>query len=81
MAVITTLADLRPGQSAVVDRVESAMFPALGQRLMQLGIIDDAPVTVVRKAPAGDPLEVKVLDYSLSLRIDEARLVLVRDVR
>jgi Fe2+ transport system protein FeoA len=46
---------------------------------MQLGLIEDTPVTVVRRAPAGDPLEVKVLDYALSLRADEAGLILIRE--
>jgi len=45
------------------------------QRLMQLGLVEGTEVELVRRAPAGDPIEFRVLGYSLSLRRAEARLV------
>jgi ferrous iron transport protein A len=53
----------------------------LVQRIMQLGCIENTEVVLVRRAPTGDPIEVQVSGYALSLRRDEARLVLVRDIR
>jgi Fe2+ transport system protein FeoA len=51
--------------------------PALQQRLLEMGVLPGTEVTVVRFAPLGDPIEVKVLGYSLSLRRSEAALVQV----
>jgi len=47
---------------------------------MQLGLIAGAMLTFVRAAPAGDPIEINVFGYSLSLRKSEARMILVEDV-
>jgi Fe2+ transport system protein FeoA len=46
---------------------------------MQLGVIEGQPFHVVRTAPTGDPIEIEILGYALSLRRDEARLVLVSE--
>ena len=69
----TNLADLMPGQSAVVDSfVEQS--PVV-QRMMQLGLLPGERVEVVRRAPGGDPVEFRVMGYALSLRRSEAALV------
>ena len=73
-----TLADLRPGQKARI--VGFADLGTLGQRILQLGLLPDEEIEMVRRAPAGDPLEVKVLGYSLSLRRQEAGLVEVEGI-
>ena len=52
---------------------------ALGQRLVEMGLIAGAPVRLVRTAPLGDPLEIEVQDYLLSLRRAEARHVEVSE--
>jgi len=46
---------------------------------MQLGVIEGQPFTVVRTAPMGDPIEIEILGYALSLRRSEARVVLVSE--
>ena len=46
-------------------------------RLLEMGLTEGAECRVVRYAPLGDPIEVKVRGYFLSLRRDEARGVLV----
>lgn len=46
--------------------------PALQQRLLEMGVLPGMEVTVVRQAPMGDPIEIKVMGYSLSLRRAEA---------
>jgi len=44
-------------------------------RLMEMGLIEGARVEVLGRAPLGDPLHVRLGDYELSLRSDEAALV------
>lgn len=71
----TTLASLRPGESCVVEGF--AQVDDLAQRLMQMGVVEGMEIEVLRYAPAGDPIEVRVLGYALSLRGSEAANVLV----
>lgn len=44
-------------------------------RLMEMGLIEGAEVTIIGRAPLGDPLHVRITDYDLAIRADEARLV------
>ncbi len=44
-------------------------------RLMEMGLIEGAQVQIVRRAPFGDPLHVRLGDYELSLRSSEAELI------
>jgi ferrous iron transport protein A len=46
--------------------------PDIYQRLLEMGLTKGTPCTVVRYAPMGDPIELKVRGYSLSLRLAEA---------
>ena len=48
---------------------------AVARRLMEMGVVPGAPVTVVRSAPLGDPLEVRVRNYHLALRRSEAQTI------
>lgn len=64
------LAELRAGESGRVARVGGA--GPLRRRLMDMGLLPGAAVTVERVAPLGDPLEVGVRGYRLSLRAGEA---------
>jgi ferrous iron transport protein A len=75
MADTVKLSDLPIGSSAVVRQ-----FPASGAafvRLREMGLLAGTPVTLVRCAPFGDPLEIKVRGYHLTLRRSEADHVLV----
>jgi ferrous iron transport protein A len=74
-----TLADMAPGQRGVV--VGFAQIDAFAQRLMQFGVIEGADIELVRCAPTGDPIEIRVMGSALSLRRSEAALVLVDEVR
>lgn len=47
----------------------------LSRRLMEMGLIRGAEVQVLRRAPLGDPLQLRVGDYELSLRSTEAALL------
>lgn len=48
---------------------------AAGLRLMEMGVIEGTEVTVLGRAPLGDPLHVRLGDYDLSLRRSEAGLI------
>ncbi|MFN8061502.1 MAG: FeoA family protein [Vicinamibacterales bacterium] len=58
------------GLSAVVRRVACAR--PIARRLLEMGLVPGTPVTVTRVAPLGDPLEVRVRNYALSIRRAEA---------
>ena len=49
-------------------------------RLMEMGLIEGAHVEVVGRAPLGDPLQLRVGDYELSVRCDEAELIDVAEI-
>jgi ferrous iron transport protein A len=50
---------------------------ALARRLMEMGFVPGAPVRVIKAAPLGDPLEVRVRNYHLALRRSEAQTISV----
>ena len=70
-----TLGDIAIGQSAVVLRVACARPTAV--RLMEMGLLPGTRVTLSRRAPFGDPLELLINGYALSIRRAEAMLVKV----
>jgi ferrous iron transport protein A len=49
----------------------------VARRLMEMGVVPGAPVRVIKFAPLGDPLEVRVRDYHLALRRGEAQTISV----
>ena len=49
----------------------------VARRLMEMGIVPGAPVSVVRAAPFGDPIEVRIRGYHLALRRSEASTIQV----
>jgi len=64
------LSDCEPGQGGRVVQV-SGNGPA-SQRLMEMGMIEGAEVEVIRVAPFGGPMQVRLDDYRISLRRTEA---------
>lgn len=52
----------------------------MSYRLMEMGLIEGAQVEVVGRAPLGDPLHLRLGDYELSLRSEEASLVEVGEI-
>ena len=63
------------GVQARVFRMEGS--GPVAKRLMEMGIVPGAPVSVVRSAPLGDPIEIRVRGYHLALRRTEARTITV----
>jgi ferrous iron transport protein A len=74
-----TLASMAPGQRGVIAGY--TQDDAFTQRLMQLGLIEGSEVEILRCAPTGDPIEVRVMGYALSLRRSEAALIEMHEVR
>lgn len=70
-----TLDQLARGQRAVV--VQIAGERALRRRLLDMGLVTGETLTLTAIAPLGDPVEITVKGYRLSLRKEEARLVVV----
>ncbi len=68
-----TLAELASGESGTVRLVRGEA--AVTRRLMEMGVIPGVAVRMVKSAPFGDPLEIRVRGYSLALRRSEAESV------
>jgi ferrous iron transport protein A len=64
------LAKLKPGEKARITSI-GAIGP-LKRRLMDMGVLVGEEITVLKMAPLGDPIEVKIKSYNLSLRKKEA---------
>ena len=75
---MATLKDVRVGQRARVVRFTGG--GAVKRRIMDMGLTKGAEVAVHKVAPLGDPIEVTVRGYELTLRRDEASCVEVSDV-
>ena len=68
-----TLDQLKIGQRATITRLQGE--GPLTQRLMSLGLLEGTPVAMIRRALGGDPLEIDVMGYALSLRKAEAKQI------
>jgi ferrous iron transport protein A len=76
VAAVQPLTSLSVGGGGMVSEIN--VPPAVRARLMEMGLIIGTPVELVRFAPLGDPVEIKVRGYHLSLRRHEAEQILVR---
>jgi DtxR family Mn-dependent transcriptional regulator len=72
----TTLAEMKPKEKGVVLKITKRA--TVTKRLVEMGIGKGAVITVERIAPLGDPIDVKVRGYHLSLRKEEAVNIIVR---
>ena len=74
-AAIQPLTSLEVGQRAVVAEIK---IPAEHRgRILEMGLLVGTTIELVRFAPLGDPAEIKVRGYNLSLRKHEAEQILV----
>ena len=71
-----TLNELKVGESAVITAVGGE--GALRCRLLDMGLIPRTRVTLQKVAPMGDPIEIMVRGYELTLRVDDAKKIEVR---
>lgn len=79
MTTPITLNDLPIGKTATVRTVGGQ--GALRQHFLDMGLIPNAAVTMVKRAPMGDPIEVRIKAYELTLRAAEAAEIEIEDVR
>ncbi len=70
---VIPLNQLEAGRKAVIKRVEGDHF--IKNRLLSMGVVPGKVVSIVKVAPLGDPIEVAVGDFHLSLRKEEARQI------
>lgn len=73
---MTTLADMKSGDHGRVQGFDAAA-PSYRRKLLAMGLTPGAEIQVVRVAPLGDPVEVRVRGCSISLRKNEAAALLV----
>ena len=64
---------LRPGQSAYITKVNGD--GALRHHLLDMGLTPGTEVTLQKIAPMGDPVQIEVRGYELTLRLDEAKKI------
>ncbi len=72
------LAELRPGQSCVIVAIGGES--ALKRRFADMGLTPGCRVTLRKTAPLGDPLEINLRGYELSLRRADAKKILVEGI-
>ncbi len=70
---MTTLANMQIGQCGRVRRLSAEA--SVRHRLMEMGLVRGSRVKVVRFAPMGDPIDIEVRGYHLSLRKSEAQSI------
>ena len=73
-----TMDELKPGESAYIETVGGS--GALRHHLLDMGLTPDAEITLQKVAPMGDPVQFEVRGYELTLRLEEARKVTVKNV-
>lgn len=79
MCGIMTLKELAIGKSAIITAVNGE--GALRQHLLDMGLVPGAEITVVKYAPMGDPVEVRIHGYELTLRLADAGEVIIEALK
>ena len=74
-----TLKELPIGKTATITSVGGE--GALRQHFLDMGVIPNAEITLVKFAPMGDPMEFMIHGYELTLRVADAEQIEIRDVR
>lgn len=69
------LSDLRSNDHFVIKRVK--MIGEIGKRMVEMGLNRGTKGKVIRKAPLGGPIEIRIIGYNLSLRKSEAEQITV----
>ena len=73
-----TLKELKIGQPAIIDQVGGN--GALRQHFLDMGVLPGAELKIEKYAPMGDPMEVRIHGYELTLRLDEAGQIEVHEI-
>jgi Fe2+ transport system protein FeoA len=70
-----TLDELESGQSGRVVSIDCENIAA--KRLMEMGVVPGIQISVLKSAPFGDPIEIRLLGYNLAVRRNEASSIVV----
>lgn len=70
---MTTLNNVKPGNTVKVVKMHGA--GSIKRKLMDMGVTKNTEIYVRKVAPLGDPIEVKIRGYELSLRKNEAQAI------
>ncbi len=70
-----SLKDLEPGQKARVAKVSG--IGSIKRRILDMGLVPGSEIEMERYAPFGDPVEIKLKGYHLSLRKEEAENIIL----
>lgn len=73
-----SLDNIKPGEKAVVKEIDCQ--GAIRRRLIDMGVTPGALIVMRKMAPLGDPIEIHIRGYELSLRKSEAEKVMVEKV-
>jgi ferrous iron transport protein A len=76
---VLTLKEIPCGQTVTVVRIEGA--GPVKRRIMDMGVTKGTELFVRKVAPLGDPVEINVRNYELSLRKEDAESILVEETR
>jgi len=76
---VKTLNSLKPGEKGRVAQIRAKNV--VRQRLIDMGVLPNVEITMERVAPLGDPIEVKLRGYHLSLRKEEAESIVLQPVK
>jgi ferrous iron transport protein A len=68
------LSELKPGQKGIIKNFDNE---EIHLKLMEMGCLPGENISIIKKAPLGDPVSVLIAGYTLSLRLDEAEHILV----
>jgi ferrous iron transport protein A len=74
----SSLSNIQLGQAVTISSIEESF---LKPKLMEMGLIKGKEITILFKAPLGDPIAIDVQGYVLSLRLDEAALIQVEEAQ
>lgn len=72
---LLSLASLPVGTQARVISINDS--GAVARRLMEMGVVPGVPIRIIKAAPLGDPVEVRVRNYHLALRRAEIKMISV----
>ena len=73
------LNELQPNQTARIDQVGGE--GALRQHFLDMGVIPGAEITMIKFAPLGDPMELRIHGYELTLRLADAEQIEIEPVK
>ena len=70
-----TVADLKVGESGIISGFQNS---SLTLKLLEMGFLPGSMIKLNFKAPLGDPISIRVSGYNVSIRLDEAAMIILQ---